>query len=165
MSDKSLTPAEVEEKLWKAVAHHKTGMLGLSDARQHFQPMTAFAEPDRQAIWFFASRDNDLMEAAGIGGAEVMFTLQSHDLYACVGGKLSLDTDRGHVERFWNPAVAAWYPGGNDDPNLVMLRMDVIDAAVWVVEGGPIKYLFEIARAKATGSTPDIGGRRDVNLH
>jgi general stress protein 26 len=159
------TPAEVEETLWKALEHHKTGMLGLSDARQHFQPMTGFAEPESKTIWFFASKDNDLMEAAGIGGAEVMFTLQSHDLYACIEGRLTLDTDRARIDRFWSPAVAAWYPGGKDDPNLVLLRMDTVDAAVWVVDGGPVKYLLQVATAKATKSTPDVGERRDVNFH
>src|ERR1043165_7908476 len=80
MSHKTHTPAEVEDKLWKAIEHHKTGMLGLVGSHQHFQPMTAFAEPETSTIWFFVSHDNDLMEAANGGGAQVMFTFQSREL-------------------------------------------------------------------------------------
>ena len=164
MTDK--TPAEIEEKLWKAIEHHKTGMLGLVGSHQHFQPMTGFAEPETGTIWFFVSRDNDLMEAAdGGGGAEVMFTFQSREVYACIGGRLRADTDRGRIDRVWSPSVAAWYPGGKDDPDLTLLRLDAADAAVWLVEGGLVKYLVEVAKANASKTTPDVGERRDLNLH
>lgn len=161
MTDK-LTNTEVEEKLWKAIDHHKTGMLGLSGEHSHFQPMTAFVEPETQTIWFFASRDNDLAQTPG---AEVMFTFQSRSLYACIGGRLTVDTDRARIERYWNPEVAAWYPGGKDDPSLILLRLDSSDAAVWLVEGGLVKYAVELVRANAGKTTPDVGERRDLNFH
>ncbi|WP_293677164.1 pyridoxamine 5'-phosphate oxidase family protein [uncultured Phenylobacterium sp.] len=164
MSDKTHTPAEVEAKLWKAIEHHKTGMLGVTGDSHHFQPMTAFAEPETQTIWFFTPRDGDLVEAAGVG-AEAMFHFQSREVYACLDGRLSVDTDRSRVERFWNPSVAAWYPEGKDDPNLTLLRFDPSDAAVWLVEGGLVKYLFEVVKANASKSTPDVGERRDLNFH
>lgn len=163
--DERMSTSEVREKLWKAIEDHRTGMLGLTDARQHFQPMTAFVEPEAGAIWFFASRGNDLMEAAGTGNADVMFTFQSKDLYACLEGRLTLDTDRERIDRFWNPSVAAWYPDGKDDPDLVMFRMDLSDAAVWVVKGGLIRYMLEVAKANASKTTPDVGERQDVNFH
>jgi general stress protein 26 len=165
MSDKTRSPAEVEAKLWKAIEHHRTGMLGLVGSHQHFQPMTGFAEPETGTIWFFVSRDNDLMEAADGGGAEVMFTFQSREVYACISGRLRVDTDPGRIDRFWNASVAAWYPGGKDDPDLTLLRLDAGDAAVWLVEGGLVKYLLEVAKANASKTTPDVGERRDLNLH
>ena len=39
------------------------------------------------------------------------------------------------------------------------------DAGVWVSEAGPIRYALEVAKANATHTTPDIGERRDINLH
>ena len=163
MSDER-TNAEVEEKLWKAIDHHKTGMLGLSDARQHFQPMTAFAEPETQTVWFFTPRDSDLVEAASTG-ADAMFHFQSHEVYACMDGRLSVDTDPARVDKFWNPSVAAWYPGGKDDANLTLLRFNPSEAAVWLVEGGLVKYLLEVAKANASNTIPDVGERQDVNFH
>jgi general stress protein 26 len=163
MSDK--TAAEVEDKLWKAIEHHRVGMLGLTGSRQHFQPMTAFAEPETGTLWFFVSYGNDLIEAARGGGAEVMFTFQTRELYACIGGRLRVDTDPGRIDRFWNPSVAAWHPGGKDDPDLTLLRLDAGEAAVWLVEGGLVKYLFEVAKANASNTAPDVGERRDLNLH
>ncbi|HEX7948641.1 MAG TPA: pyridoxamine 5'-phosphate oxidase family protein [Phenylobacterium sp.] len=164
MSDKTHTAAEAEEKLWKAIDHHKTGMLGLTGSTQHFQPMTAFAEPETQTIWFFTPKDSDLVESA-LGGADAMFHFQSREVYACMDGRLAVDTDRARIDKFWNAHVAAWYPQGKDDPSLTLLRFDPTEAAVWLVDGGLVKYLLEVAKAKASKTTPDVGERRDLNFH
>ncbi|WP_293903354.1 pyridoxamine 5'-phosphate oxidase family protein [Phenylobacterium sp.] len=163
MSDKTHSQADVAHKLWKAIEHHRTGMLGVSGDSHHFQPMTAFGEPETHRIWFFTSKDSDLAESAG-GGAEAMFHFQSREVYACIDGRLSVDHDRARIDKYWNASVAAWYPGGKDDPNLTLLRLDSADAAVWLVDGGLVKYVLEVAKANASKTIPDVGERRDLNF-
>ena len=55
----------------------------------HFQPMTAFCEPDVGEIWFFTRDDTDLARDSA-GGAEAMFIIQAKDqaFQACLGGGL-----------------------------------------------------------------------------
>ena len=43
--------------------------------------------------------------------------------------------------------------------------VDVTEAAVWITEGGLLKYAFEVAKANASKTTPDVGERRDLNFH
>ena len=38
--------AAVEKRLWKELEDARLGMLGVTNSHQHFQPMTAFAEPE-----------------------------------------------------------------------------------------------------------------------
>ena len=162
MSDK-ITQAEAEDRLWKAIEHGQhTGMLGA--AGQHFQPMTAFVERETGQIWFFTKKDADLVVAVA-GGAPATFVFQSAHLWACIDGTLRAEHDRDRIERYWNVHVAAWYPEGKDDPSLTLICLDASEAAVWVAEGGPVKYAFEVAKANATKTTPDIGERRDLNFH
>ena len=163
---RQLSNTDVEEKMWKAIENGQhTGMLGLTGDGHHFQPMTAFVERDTSRIWFFTKTDTDLARAAAAGGGEGTFIFQSRDLWACIDGTLSVDHDRERIEKYWNAHVAAWYPDGKDDPGLTLLRLDCTDAGVWLSEGGPVKYAFEVAKANATKSTPDIGERRNINLH
>ena len=35
------------------------------------------------------------------------------------------------IEKLWNPYVAAWYPGGKDDPNLALFRFNADEAKIW----------------------------------
>jgi len=160
----TLTQGEVAEKFWKAIEEHRTGMLGLTGSTEHFQPMTAFVEPDTNTIWFFTRTDTDLAESAA-GGAEAMFHFQSKAVYACVDGRLSVDHDQARIDKYWNAHVAAWYPDGKDDPKLTLLRFDASDAAVWISDGGLVKYAFEVVKANVSKSTPDVGERRDLDFH
>lgn len=162
----SLSQSDVEERLWKAIeGGQHTGMLGISGDGHHFQPMTAFVERETNTIWFFTYRDSDLAQAAEGAGGHGSFIFQSRDLWACVDGRLSQDHNRERMDRYWNVHVAAWYPEGKDDPRLTMLRLDCEEAGVWVAEGGPVKYAWEVAKANASKTTPDIGEHRDLNFH
>jgi general stress protein 26 len=62
------------------------------------------------------------------------FASKGHDLFASIHGELSVNNDRAQLDRLWNRFVAAWYPGGKDDPNLVLIRFDVEHAQVWLNE-------------------------------
>jgi general stress protein 26 len=157
-------PAAIETRLWKEIEDNRTGMLGLMRDDQHFQPMTAYVEREANEVWFFTYRDTDLAQAIGEAGGHAMFVYQGKDLQACIGGRLSLRHDRERIERYWSPVIAAWYPDGKDDPRLTLLRLDCHDAQVWITEAGPLRFAFEIAKANATKTRPDLGDRADLNL-
>jgi general stress protein 26 len=157
---------DVEQRLWKEIEHQRTGMLGLVGRPEvsHFQPMTAFAEPQSGRIWFFTRADTDLVQDLGREG-QAMFVFQQKDVQACLGGRLSVDNDRARIDKYWNSVVAAWYPQGRDDPLLALIRLDLADGQVWISDAGPLKFAWEIARANATGDQPDVGGRANLNFH
>ena len=157
--------ASVEKRLWKELEHTRFGMLGLTGSHQHFQPMTAFAEPENGQIWFFTKDDTDLAKAVS-GGAEAMLIVQAkdQDFQACIGGTLSTARDTARIDKYWNPAVAAWFPDGKDDPRLTLLRLDAKDAELWISKGGAIRFAWEVAKANLTDSTPDLGDQVRVKL-
>jgi len=160
----TLTNAEIQDRLWKAVDDHHTGMLGLTHDSHHFQPMTAFVEKDTNTLWFFTRKDTDLAQAVANGCGDAAFIFLDKKLQACIDGRISLSHDQARIDRYWNVHVAAWYPDGKDDPMLTLLRLDVSEAAVWITEGGLLKYALEVAKANTTKSFPDVGERRDVNF-
>ncbi|MDQ0465935.1 general stress protein 26 [Caulobacter ginsengisoli] len=158
--------AAVETRLWREIDKGRFGMLGLVEGPpQHFQPMTAFAEPDNGEIWFFTSATTDLARDAA-NGRQAMFVVQARDreLQACISGFLTLEQDKTRLDRYWSPMVAAWFPHGRDDPGIRLLKFACEDARVWISEQGPIRYAWELAKASATGKQPDMGGRTDLNL-
>ncbi len=127
------TPQELEAKFWKALKSDRTVMLGLDGAEDgHTRPMTAQTEGPHGPIWFFAGKDNDLVQDLGEGHRAIFgFSSKGHDLFATVRGTLRADNDRATIERLWNPFIAAWYKGGKEDPNLQLLRLDAEEAQIW----------------------------------
>jgi general stress protein 26 len=158
--------AAVERKLWAEIDDDRFGMLAAIDRIQdHFQPMTAFSEPESGRIWFYTRSDSDIAVAAE-GGAEAMFVFTSKDrqLQASIRGELRTTMDLLHRDKYWNSTVAAWFPKGKEDPHLTMLRLDCQDAQIWISEVGGVRFGWEIARANLTGSEPNIGGRVSLDL-
>ena len=127
--------ADLETKFWKSIKHDRTVMLGLAGASESLsQPMTVLLDKDaeRGALYIFTAKDSDLVEAMGERHpAELNFAGKSHDLFAAVEGELVADNDPATIERLWNPFVAAWFKGGQNDPNLQLLRFEPGRAQIW----------------------------------
>src|SRR5262245_29049833 len=126
--------AEIEKKFWKALKSDRTVMLGLDGVeRAHHRPMVAQFDEDRAAIWFLSPTDSELIRALSAGSRAVAtFAAKDHTLFATMHGNLRLDNKRANIDRFWNRFVAAWFPGGKEDPKLALLRFDAEGAEIWL---------------------------------
>jgi hypothetical protein len=57
-----------------------------------------------------------------------------------------------------------WFPGGKDDPNLLLLRVDGKEGEYWDNSGlSGVKYVLEAGKALLTGSRPNVVG--DPKIH
>ena len=123
---------DIKQQFWKALADSPYVMLGATGEREHHIPMNAQLDKDaNSAFWFFTATDNRL--AAG-GPAMAQFAAKGHDLFACISGTLVHENNRAVLDKLWNNGIAAWYPGGKDDPKLVLLRLDADQAEIWLNE-------------------------------
>lgn len=127
------TDRELETSFWDALHSDGVMMLGLAGVEEgHTRPMTAQIENDKGPIWFFTAKDTVLVKNIDKGHRAIAtFASRGHDLFAAVHGNLALDTDRAVIDRLWNSSVSAWYPGGKDDPNLALLRLNPDQAQIW----------------------------------
>jgi general stress protein 26 len=151
-------------RLWDAIETRRIGMLGLTKSGLHAQPMIAFVERRRKRLWFIARTDTDLVRSIGGGGCG-MFVLQDTDLLASMSGALSIIDDRQRMARYWNAKVAAWLPEGPAHPGLTLLRMDCVDAELWIAGLGLTKFAWEIAWAGPRPIGLDLHGRGQATLH
>ena len=126
---------ELRTKFWTALADSPFLFLQLDSDPQTAVPMTA--QLDKHAdgeIWFFTGRDHPL---ARMGPATATFVGKGHDMFARFTGTLSEETSRERLDKQWSPAVDAWCDG-KDDPNLLMIRMDLGQAEIWNADMGLI---------------------------
>src|SRR5262245_11347149 len=116
--------SDIKAKFWKHLKSDMTIMLGVEGSGEA-QPMTAQLDGDKDSgpIWFFTSKETDLVEQIGQGAPGVgYFAAKGHDLFAGVTGELELSNDRAVIDRLWSPFIAAWFKGGKDDPKLQLIR-------------------------------------------
>ena len=65
--------------------------------------------------------------------------------------------DRAKIDEFWKEVYKVWFPKGKEDPELTLVAVEPSEGEYWDDEGFKrIKYLFEAAKAYATGTKPEI---------
>lgn len=134
---------KIKQTLWDKMAQSPFLMVGLTGTGQHSEPLTAQLDRDQvDTLFFFVGKDNRL---AGGGSAMAQFVSKGHDFFACLAGEIRQDNDRALIDKLWNNQVEAWFPGGKDDPNLALIRLDIASAELWETDislTGRLKMLF-----------------------
>jgi general stress protein 26 len=124
--------SKIRTEFWESFSKSPFIMLKLESANEHAEPMTAQLDKEaHHAIWFFASRTNRVAKG---GSAMGQFVSKGHDVFACLSGTLVEELDRAVFDKHWSNQVEAWFPGGKNDPQVMMLRFDIADAEVWTAD-------------------------------
>jgi len=86
-------------------------------------------EPSAE-LWFISARDTAHTRAVE-QEPRVSLTFSSRTAWVAVYGRATVVDDRDKLAELWNTFAEAWLPGGPDDPNAVLLRVDVDQGEYW----------------------------------
>ncbi|WP_306151767.1 pyridoxamine 5'-phosphate oxidase family protein [Roseovarius sp. MMSF_3281] len=158
--------ADLKREFWRRLEDQTAGMMGVEGTQMHMRPMTPYVDPEKNSVWFLCAPDNQLAQAEDTGKAH--FTMQSPDekFYACVSGRLDVSRDEKKLGELWNIFASAFFEGGPDDSDAILLEFKVEEAEVWTVEAGGMQFAAEIARsAFGDKDHPDLGTHEVIRLN
>ena len=110
-------------------------------------------EPSAE-MWFITARDTAHTRAVE-REPRVSLTFSARDSWVAVYGRAAVVDDQAKLAELWNTFAEAWLPGGPEDPNAVLLRVDVEHGEYWDSPGGKVATLLSFAKTKLTGDTYD----------
>jgi general stress protein 26 len=115
----------------------------------------------RSSGWEYAdSAARDTRHVADIEvEPRVAITFSSRDSWVALTGTASVVDDEVKLKELWNTFAEAWLPGGPEDPNAVLIKVDVDEAEYWDTPGGKVASLISFAKTKLTGDTYDADHR------
>jgi general stress protein 26 len=105
-------------------------------------------------LWFITARDTAHVRAL-TAEPKVALTFSSRDAWVAMTGHARVVDDLEKLKELWNTFAEAWLPGGPEDPNAVLLHVDVEQAEWWDTPGGKVASLISFAKTKLTGDTYD----------
>jgi general stress protein 26 len=99
-------------------------------------------------IWFFTeAKSPKVQEVQGYRQVNLSYADPERDRYVSLSGKGYLVHDQDKIHELWNSRFEKWLKGGVDNPNLALLRIDVLKAEIWDPEekayGTVIDFLME----------------------
>jgi len=154
-----------ENKLRELLEDFSVAMLvtRAQDGNLRGRPMAlAEVEPDG-TLWFATDRESGKMDELA-KDSHVVVTMQSSTKFVSLSGRARPVDDHERVARLWKAEWKVWFPGGKDDPRILLLRIDGDSGEYWDNGGtGGVKYLIEAGKALVTGSRPNVGG--DPKMH
>jgi general stress protein 26 len=129
------------------------------------RPMTTLDIDGKGDIWFFAGRDTLAgKEANWRENVTLIYADPGKNSYLSVSGQSSVVEDEAKKEELWNVMSKAWFPGGKNDPNLVMIRVSTEEASYWDSTSSKMVQFFSMLKAAVTGETPEGGDHGKLEL-
>lgn len=127
------------------------------------RPMAVADVEPGGGLWFLTERHSGkLAEIARDDHVNV--AMQSKSKFVSISGRAVAVDDARKVAELWNETWRVWFPGGKDDPSLVLLKVQGTAGEYWDYSGtSGIKYLIEAGRAYLSGTKPDVAG--DPKVH
>ena len=129
-----------------------------SDGSMVSRPLqTLKLDSNGELIFFTAAKSHKVEDLTNDSGANLAYAHPGEHRYVSVRGRARMDRDDDTIHELWTPAQKIFFPEGRDDPNLMVLRIRVRDAAYWEAADNFIARAFDFARGMLDDSPSDLG--------
>ena len=157
------TDTQQRGQLLELARESRLCMLTTTDAAGTLfsRPMTSQQVDDDVVVWFIASRDSRKAEQIG-ANPQASVTMTGDGSWVSMSGRASVVDDLDKLRELWSSMAEAWLPGGPEDPDAVLVRLDVEGAEYWSSPDSRIATALSFVKAKVTGEPADIGGHAVV---
>lgn len=112
-------------------------------------------------LWFIATRDS---RKVGHIQADptVSVTVSTDTSWVSLAGKAEVVDDLDTLRELWSTFAEAWIPDGPEDPNAILIRVDVESAEYWDNPGGRVATVISLVKSKITGQPYDGGDHAKI---
>lgn len=164
---KELTGSEGLKKIGKLIQDIRFAMLTTiaQDGTLDSRPMATQKKDFDGVLWFLTAQDSRKVdEVQGNARVVLVYADPKDQSYVTVKGRANVLRDKEKIRDLWNPMYKAWFPGGADDPEIRVLRVDVDEAEYWEASDSRIVRSLKYLAAAATKGAVDVGTHGTVNV-
>lgn len=138
-----------------------TARDGTFDSR----PMAVQAKDFDGSLWFLTrSESGKVHEIHDDAHVLLLFVDHSDSKYVSAKGTAHVIQDRAKIHELWSPLYKAWFPSGENDPNIAVLRVDITEADYWEASSSKLVRSIKYLAAAATGGAVEVGESGTVVL-
>ena len=124
-----------------------------SNGFDHTRPMYTIEVEDNGTVWFFTDiRSIKVEEISKDQASHLVYSHPGKESYLDVWGKAAIITDKQQIKDKWTPMIKAWFPGGIDDPNIALLKVQPTNVYYWDAEAGKMVSFLKIIAGVITGN-------------
>ncbi len=166
-STKNLTGDDAVKKLRDLTNDASTCMFGsgISQVPSHVCPMQVQQVDEEGRLWFFSGADSFHNRQIEVDPRiQLTFCNPSKMEFLVVFGEASISTEPEKIEELWTVLIEAWFPEGQNDPNLTLICVKPTHSHYWDTENGKLVTFAKILTSAVTGVAMDGGVEGDIEL-
>jgi general stress protein 26 len=153
--------------VWREISRIGTCMMITHDQGTiRARPMVGTADRSDNTIWFIANRNQHKDdEIAADPRVCLAYVDTGTNTYVSVSGEGAVVDDRAKMKELWTTSVDAWFEGGPDDPQAVLIAVRPDMAEYWDNPNSDLIVALKMLTASKTHSEPPaIGENRKVDM-
>jgi general stress protein 26 len=141
----------------------------VGDGTIHARPMAVqekanFADSGG-TLWFLTRSSSETVDEIGQDRhVTLTFAEPKDSKYIALKGMASVSQDRGKIKELWNPMYKAWFPKGEEDPEIAVLRVQVQEGEYWEASSSKLVMMAKYAAAAVTGGSVAVGESGHVSV-
>lgn len=154
-------------KVAELIKHVRIAMLTTvaKDGTMSSRPMAMQDKPFDGTLWFLTRSSSEKVdEVSNDQKVTLAFAEPKDSIFVALKGTASVNQDRAKIKELWNPMYKAWFPGGEADPQIAVLKVDVYEGDFWEASGSRLIRLARYAAAAASGGSVPVGRAGHVKV-
>ena len=147
--------SEQLEKFIDLVEDIKTCMMITKDAggKLNARPMNNAKVDKDGSVWFFTNEfSGKVAQISHENEIFLTYSSSSSNSYVAFNAVAELNDDKNKIEELWTPDMKAWFPEGKEDPKILLIHANPIEAEYWDHSSSKIIMLFNMIKSAVTGS-------------
>ena len=164
---KHLSGREGLEKVGELIKNIRICMMttAAEDGSFDSRPMASHKGNFDGTIWFLTRGESGKVhEVQNDGHVSLLYADADNSKYVSMKGRASVSEDKAKIHELWNPMYKAWFPGGEDDPSIAVLRVDVTEAQYWEASSSRLVRGAKYLAAAVTGGATNLGEQGKVTM-
>lgn len=162
-----LSGEEGKKKIAELVKGIRIAMMSTIDDRGeiHSRPMATQDVPFEGTLWFLtrstSAKMGDLQRHRNV---TLDYADPSDSKYITLRGSATEVNDRAKIKELWSPMYKAWFPEGENDPEITVLRVDIAEGDFWEANSSKIVMGIRYVAAAVTGGAVPVGQSGHVEV-
>ena len=116
-------------------------------------------------VWFLTRHESGKVnEIENDAHVSLLYSDPGNHNFVSAKGRAQISRDKAKIHDLWNPMFKAWFPEGEDDPAITVIKVEVAEAQYWEASSSKIVFGIKYLAAAVTGGKVDVGETGKVSL-
>ena len=158
--EKVLSGDEGRKKIGELIKDVRICMMttAAGDGSFDSRPMATQETEFDGTVWFMTRQESGkVKEIENDSHVSLIYSDPSNHNYVSAKGRVQVSQDKAKIHELWNPMFKAWFPEGEDDPQIAVLKVEISEAQYWEASSSKLVFGIKYLAAAVTGGKVDVG--------